>query len=100
MAVARTEPLPSGRWRGVATIEGRRVTRSFDTEGQALHWADVQMRAAAVAASRPKEPVSGEAGGGVRVRPVRGDLSIDADGGAGHGGDVSVEFGAGGGAVG
>lgn len=63
MAVARTEPLPSGRWRGVATIEGRRVTRSFDTEGQALHWADVQMRAAEVAARRPKEPVSGEPAG-------------------------------------
>lgn len=55
MPVPRTEPTPTGRWRGVATIDGRRRTRHFDTEGQALVWADTEMRhaAAAVMAGRP-----------------------------------------------
>ena len=49
--------LPSGRWRGIATIAGTRRSQTFDTEGEALHWADVEMRRAA-AAEREAEGTS------------------------------------------
>lgn len=60
VAVARTEPLPSGRWRGIATVDGRRVSQTSNTEGQALYWADLQMREAELAVRRPAEPAPGK----------------------------------------
>ena len=58
MAVPRAEELPSGRWRAVATIDRERRARTFDSQGQALHWADLEMRRAELAGRLASAPAA------------------------------------------
>jgi integrase len=46
VASPRVELLPSGRFRGIATVDGRRRSRTFGTDGEAFVWADTLMRKA------------------------------------------------------
>lgn len=46
MPIPRVELLPSGRHRGIATVDGRRRSKTFATEGEAFVWADTLMRKA------------------------------------------------------